>query len=144
MKTKMKIMSRIWKASAIALFGLMTLAPVAQAAPPARGVVVVRGGFYGPGWGWGYPGWYGYYGWGPGYGPYAFAGTVKIQTKVKGNQVFVDGGFAGLTGKLKKFALRPGNHTIEVRDSDGRTIYQERVQVIAGRTVEIHPDRPAA
>lgn len=144
----MKIMSRLWKAPAIALLGLMTLAPVAQATPPAGNVVVVRGfyggGFYGPGWwGWG-PGWYGYYGWGPGYGPYAFAGTVKIKTKFKDNQVFVDGGYAGLTGKLKKFALRPGNHTIEVRDSDGRIVYQERVQVIAGRTVEIHPDRPAA
>lgn len=138
----MKIMSRIWKASAIALLGLMTLAPAApSAAAQTRHAVIVTGfyGFYGPGW---YPGWYGP-GWGPRYFPYAAAGQVKIVTQMKDARVYVDGGYAGPAHKLKKFALRPGNHTIELRDSDGRTLYQERVQVIVGRTVEIHPDRPA-
>jgi len=57
---------------------------------------------------------------------------------LKGASVYVDGGFAGLTGKLKKFPLRPGNHNIELRDSDGRTIYQQQVAVIAGKTTDIH------
>jgi len=76
---------------------------------------------------------------GPGYyGPVPYTGNVKIHTELKGASVYVDGGFAGLTGKLKKFPLRPGNHNIELRDSDGRTIYQQQVAVIAGKTTDIH------
>ena len=41
-------------------------------------------------------------------------------------------------GKAKKFALRPGNHSIELRDSDGRTLYKEQVAVIVGKTTELH------
>ena len=58
---------------------------------------------------------------------------------MKGEPVYVDGGYAGVTGKVKKIALRPGNHNIEVRDTDGRSLYQERVYVAAGRTVDIYP-----
>jgi PEGA domain len=144
-----KIMSRVFMSLAVALLGLVTLAPMAQAAP-ARGFYgggfrggVIVGGFYGPGWygpgwwGWGYPGWYGY-GWGPGYGPYA-AGTVKIKTPMKDAQVYVDGGYAGLAAKLKKFQLRPGEHSIELRDPSGHTFYQQEVNVLPGRTIEIQP-----
>ena len=132
-------MKRFLKASAIALLAVLTFVPVAS----ARGRVVVVGGFgygpgfYGPAWG----GWYGpYRGYPYGYYPAYNSGNVKIVTHVKGNSVFVDGGFAGVTGKLKKFPLRPGTHNIELRDRDGRTFYQERVEVIRGRTLEIHPD----
>jgi hypothetical protein len=87
-------------------------------------------GFYGPRW------WTPYY---PGvYVPAAPAtGDVKIDTHIKGGSIYVDGGFAGQTTKLKKFALRPGNHDIEVRDASGYTIYRERVQVLAGKTTDI-------
>jgi hypothetical protein len=50
----------------------------------------------------------------------------------------VDGGFADRVEKAKKFALRPGTHDIELRDSDGRTLFQERVAVLVGRTTELH------
>jgi hypothetical protein len=95
---------------------------------------------------------YGYYtyygaGWGPTfYRPYYYprvvvaaprAGEVKIQTHLKDASVYVDGGFAGRTGKLKHFSLQPGNHDVEVRDMAGRMLFHDRVNVLAGRTVEI-------
>jgi hypothetical protein len=120
----------------IVLASFLTLIPAASAA----GIVVVGGGFYrpyGPAW-WG-PGWYGPY-WGPPYAVVPYTGQVKIKTNDKNAAVFVDGGYAGQTAKLKKFALRPGTHNIELRDPSGHAFYQERVQVIAGRTLEIHAD----
>jgi hypothetical protein len=106
-------------------------------------VVVVggAGGFYGPGWygpGWYGPGWYGGYRAPYYYGP--AAGNVKIVTKLKGDSIFVDGGYAGLTGKLKKFPLRPGNHTIAVKDPNGQPIFQQRVEVLMGKTTKVYPD----
>jgi hypothetical protein len=65
-------------------------------------------------------------------------GYVKIKTDRKDASVFVDGGFADKVEKAKKFALRPGNHNIELRDSDGRTLYKEQVAVIVGKTTELH------
>jgi PEGA domain-containing protein len=137
-------MKRILMASAVALLAVLSFAPVAS----ARGRIFIGGGygFYGPryyGWygpGWVYPGWYGPYG--PYYAPsvYSNTGEVKIKTQTKGDSIFVDGGYAGITGKLKKFPLRPGTHNIELRDRDGRTYYQERVEVIRGRTTEIRPE----
>ena len=129
----------------LALAGFLTVAPVTASAAPGGRVVVVGGGFYGrgwygpgPGWGWYGPGWYGGpYGWAPGY-YMPNAGKVKIVTPDKNASVYVDGGYAGPVAKLKKFSLRPGNHDIALRDSDGRTFYQERVQVIPGKTTEIH------
>ena len=64
-------------------------------------------------------------------------GYVKIDTKDKGASVYIDGGFADKIGKAKKFALRPGRHDVELRDSDGRTIYRERVAITPGRTTEL-------
>src|ERR1044071_1359626 len=77
--------------------------------------------------------------------PYAYApdymaenfGYVKIKTESKDASVYVDGGFADKIEKAKKFALRPGNHDIELRDSDGRTLFKERVQVLVGKTTEL-------
>ena len=86
-----------------------------------------RYGFYGPRW---------YY---PGASVPAAppTGDVKIETHMKGGSIYVDGGYAGETTKLKKFPLRPGNHDIEVRDRSGNTFYRERVQVLAGKTTDI-------
>jgi PEGA domain len=67
-----------------------------------------------------------------------YTGEVKITTERKDARIYVDGGFAGRADKLKKFPLQTGNHNLELRDSDGRTFYQERVQVIAGKTTRIH------
>lgn len=130
-------MSRILKFSAIALLALLMLAPMVSA--QRRGRVIIRGGFgfYGPGfyhpyWGgyWGRP--YGYYG---GYG--AATGEVKIETSAKDALVYVDGGYAGLSGKLRHFNLAPGAHEIELRDPSGKSFLQEHINVIRGKTIDI-------
>ncbi len=126
-------MTRFLKYSAIALLALVTFVPAAS----ARGVVVVRP-FVGIGIG---PGFYGWYD--PWYGPGYYipnAGEVEIKTKQKGDQIFVDGGFAGRTGELKTFPLRAGSHNIELRNANGQTFYQEQINVIAGKKVKIQSD----
>ena len=65
-------------------------------------------------------------------------GHVKIKTAHKDASVYVDGGFVDKVEKAKKFALRPGTHDIELRDSDDRTLYRERVAVLVGKTTEPH------
>jgi hypothetical protein len=105
-----------------------------------RPVIVTpyNGYWYGPGWGYG-PGWYYPYGRAYVFPPRPATGEVKIVTKVKGDSIYVDGGFAGVTGKLKHFDLNPGAHDIEIRTSSGRSIFQQRIQVIMGRTIEVRP-----
>jgi hypothetical protein len=128
-------MSRYWKLSLIALLAFVCIAPVAS----ARRLVVV-GGYFGPAYYYG-PAWYG-----PGWvAPYGYVrgpvtGSVKFETKMKDAAVFVDGGYAGTVGQLKTFDLRPGVHDIELRDHDGRSLYQERIDVIAGKTLKLIPE----
>lgn len=132
-------MSRISKMLLTGFLALATLAPIASAQR-----VFIRGGF------WGGPGFYGpAYGWyGPGYGPYGYAygyapgpstGSVKFETKMKNAGVYVDGGYAGTVEQLKTFKLRPGTHNLELKAPDGHSFYQERVEVIAGKTMKITP-----
>jgi hypothetical protein len=102
----------------------------------AQRVIVAPYVAYGYGWG---PGWYpGYY-----YGrPQVYAvvprgGDIKIDTHMKDASVYVDGGFAGTTAKLKHFTLQSGNHDIEVRNTAGQVLFKDRVNVIPGKTVDI-------
>jgi len=118
---------------------LMTLAPMSASAA-VRGVVVVGrpyyGGFYRPFWG----AYWGPY-WGPSYG-YTYApnsGEVKLDTKVKDAQVFINGAYAGTTHENKSMHLRPGNYNIEIHEA-GRTQFAERVYVVAGKTLKLHPE----
>ena len=118
---------------------LMTLAPMSASAA-VRGVVVVRrpyyGGFYRPFWG----SYWGPY-WGPMYG-YSYApdsGEVKLDTKVKDAEVFINGAFAGTTHDNKTMHLRPGNYNVEIKEG-GRTQFAERVYVVAGKTLKLHPE----
>lgn len=114
---------------------LMTLAPMATPAA-ARAVVVVGGGWYRPFWG---PYWgpaYGY--WGPAYA-YPNSGEVKIDTKVKDAQVFINGAYAGTTHENKSMHLRPGNYTIDIREG-GQSRFDQRVYVVAGKTLHLHPE----
>ena len=126
-------MSRYLKLSTIALLAVVCIAPVASARP-----FVVVGGYYGPAY-YG-PGWYG-----PGWvAPYGYVrgpvtGSVKFDTKMKDAAVYVDGGYAGTVGKLKTFHLRPGSYNIELRDHVGHSFYQERIEVIAGKTLKLVP-----
>lgn len=132
-------MLKLLKAAAVVLLVVLAVAPAVSAAP--HRVVIVGGygwgpGWYSPYWGWGW-------GWGPGYYAYAPAtntGKVKLVTQMKDASVYIDNGFAGKAGKLKNFPLRAGTHTIELRTPNGRSFYQERINVIAGKTLELHAD----
>ena len=138
-------MARVLRVLAVALLSIFVLVPAAS----AQHRVFVSGGFvgpgwgwYGPGWGWYGPGWYGPWGWGWGY-PYAYeaipaSGQVRLVDVAKDALVYVDGGYAGKAGNLKKFTLRPGNHNIELRDPSGHAFHQEKIHVIAGKRLEIH------
>ena len=118
---------------------LLTLAP-ASASAAVRGFVVVRPHYYG-----GYGGWYSpYWGpyWGPAYAPYygnPNAGEIKLDTKVKDAQVFINGAYAGTTHQNKSMYLRPGSYNIEIREA-GRTRYAEKVYVVAGKTLHLRPE----
>jgi hypothetical protein len=127
-------MTRYWKYSAMVLLALAIFVPVASARPR-----IFIGGYYGgPFYGPAYYGWYG-----PGYyAPYAvepapYAGKVKFETKMKDACVYVDGGYAGTIRQLGTFPLRPGTHNLELRDPSGQTIFQERVDVLAGKTIKL-------
>jgi hypothetical protein len=111
----------------------MLLAPMGASAA-FRGAVVVGG----PYWGWG-PYWGSYWGPGPYYYAYPATGEIKIDTKVKDAQVFINGAFAGDTHDAKTMHLRPGSYDVEIREG-GQTRFSERVYVAAGRTVHLHPE----
>jgi len=103
----------------------------AAAPPPQRIVIVEPIRVFDPFFEYPYP-----YAYPPDYMSTNF-GYVKIKTDLKAALVYVDGGFADRVEKAKKFALRPGTHDIELRDSDGRILFQERVAVIVGKTTEL-------
>ncbi len=117
---------------------LTALTSTASAQRVRGGVVFVRpvaifDPFFHYGYGYGYP-----YGYGPGYVPERY-GYVKIDTHHhdKDAAVYVDGGYAAPVEKAKRFAIRPGTHDIELRGSDNRTIFRERVAVLIGKTTKV-------
>jgi hypothetical protein len=112
---------------------LLSAAPGASAQVRRRVVVVEPFYPYYAGWGWGY-GPYGY----PGYYAPVNYGEVKIETHRKDLAVYIDGGYAAEIKKDKKFTLKPGNHEIELRDSEGQTVYEEQVAVTVGKTTKLH------
>lgn len=85
---------------------------------------------YGPFFPYAYPYPYGYY-------AARNYGYVKVNTHGQNADVYVDGGYAAKTHKTKKLALRPGTHDTELRDSGGRTFFQERVAVMVGQTTKV-------
>jgi hypothetical protein len=66
------------------------------------------------------------------------AGQVKLDTKVKTAEVFIDGAFAGNTHDARTMHLRPGTYNIEIREL-GVTKFNERVYVVAGKTLHLRP-----
>ena len=116
---------------------LLTLAPMSASAAVRGFVVVGRPHYY-------YGGWYNPY-WGPYWGPYGGyyahpnSGEVKLDTKVKDAQVFINGAYAGTTHQNKSMYLRPGSYNIEIREA-GRTRYAEKVYVVAGKTLHLRPE----
>ena len=115
---------------------LMTLVPMSASAA-VRGFVVVGRPYYG----WYAPYWGPY--WGPAYygGYYAHpnAGEVKLDTKVKDAQVFINGAYAGTTHDNKHMYLRAGSYNLEIREA-GRVQYAERIYVVPGKTLHLHPE----
>lgn len=118
--------------------GLMALVPMTASAA-VRGFVVVGPPMYGPVWH--SPFWGAY--WGPAWvGPYyAYpnSGVVKLDTKLKDAQVYIDGSYAGTTQENKTMHLRPGSYNIEVRH-DNETTFNQKVYVAAGQTIHIRPE----
>jgi hypothetical protein len=111
---------------------LMAVAPITSSAAVR---VMVGGGYYG---GFYSPYWGSY--WGPGYyGVYNNSGEVKLDTKVKDAQVFIDGAYAGTSQQNKTMHLRPGSYNIEIREA-GRVQYSEKVYVVAGKTLHLHAE----
>ncbi len=115
----------------LAAAAAMTLAPMtASAARIFIGGPVIGAGFYGPYWG---PYW------GPAYAyPSPALGEIKIDTKVKDAEVFINGAFAGTTKDAKTLHLRPGSYTIEVRYG-GQPALNQQVFVVAGKTLHLQP-----
>jgi hypothetical protein len=107
---------------------LMTLAPMSASAAVR---VFVGGGYYAPYWG---PYWGPY-----GYAAYPNSGEVKLDTKVKDAQVFINGAFAGTTHDNRTMHLRPGNYNIEIKEA-GNTQFSQKVYVAAGVTIHLHPE----
>ena len=112
-------------ATALVLLG----SPQAASAQQRRVVVIHRVPVFDPFFPYPYP-------YPPDYVPRNY-GYVKLKTHGKDASVYVDGGYAVKTKKNKQFALRPGNHDIELRDQDGRTFFQQRVAVLVGETTKI-------
>lgn len=129
---KTRTMRWISRALAVATMGgvLLGLAPQASAQRPGRRIVIVQPApiydpfFYGP---YPYP---------PAYESRNY-GYLKLDTHHRDGKIYVDGGYAAETKKNKEFALQPGNHDIELRDSEGRTFFQQRVAVMVGHTTKV-------
>jgi len=139
-------MKSFWKVSLVSMIVLAVMLVIMPT--PAAARVFIRGG-WGGGWGWG-PGWG--YGWGPGwygagwYGPYwgypgywgPPHGNLEFKTHDKAASVYIDGGYAGSLADMHKFSLRPGAHDVAVREPNGQTVFNQRVDVTLGHTVKIH------
>jgi hypothetical protein len=130
-----KTMRWISTALAVAVVGgmLLGLPPTASAQRVTRSIVVVQPvPVFDPF----FPYAYYPYGYPAGYvaGNY---GYVKVDTHGQQASVYVDGGYAAKTHKSKKLALKAGNHNIELKDSNGKTFFQERVAVTVGQTTKV-------
>ena len=57
--------------------------------------------------------------WGPSgyYGYFPNSGEVKLDTKIKDAQVFINGAYAGTTHDNKTMHLRPGSYNIAIREN---------------------------
>ena len=127
------------KALLVLAAAVMMLIPASASARGFGGRGFVGGDWGGPYWGGGYWGPYAYgpY-WGGGYYAYPYTGEIKLDTKVKDAQVFINGAFAGTTHDAKKMHLRPGTYDIQIREG-GKTQFDQKVYVAGGRTVHLHP-----
>ena len=68
----------------------------------------------------------------------ASLGELKLKTLDKNASIFLDGGFAGNAGQLKSMWIEPGTH--EVRVTEGNRSFEERIYVLTGRSLTLHPE----
>ncbi len=137
--------------SALLLGILLATMPAAEARGGFRSGVIVRpyvgrpyfGGYYGP-LGYGYPGYYGGY-----YGGFGFPasvhrneGKLKIDTKQKDAEVYIDGAFAGMAKDMKSTWLKAGTYNLELRAPGGER-YARQIYVVSGKTIHVRPELPA-
>jgi hypothetical protein len=120
------------------LAGKLVLAAALVGLAPAS--AAIRGVWVRPSWGFrNDPFLYNY---GPYYGPYGTyhgnLGEVRLDTRVKNAEVFVDGAYAGTAGKLKSMWLRPGAHDLDVRAPNGER-FAQRIYVLTGKTIRVRP-----
>ena len=131
----LRSMRRFWDGLAVVLVGgfLLGAAPSTSAQVRRRVIIVQRfDPFFDPFFPW--------YGYPYPYAPYYMAanyGEVKIDPHHKFAEVYIDGGYAGTITKSKSFALKPGNHQIALKNSDGVTFYHKRVAVMVGQTTKL-------
>jgi hypothetical protein len=107
----------------------LSIAPSSSAQVRRRVIIVQRFDPFFPYYAYPYP-----------YPPYYMAanyGEVKIDPQHKFAEVYIDGGYAATITKSKKFALRPGTHEIDLKNSDGVTFYHKRVAVLVGQTTKL-------
>jgi len=105
----------------------------------SRVVIVPEIGF---GYGWYDPFW-GPFGYPYPYPPYAYShpktGRVKLETKARNAEVYINGSYAGTVGELKSIRLKTGSYTIEIRDAGGHS-YKQKVFVAPGKTIHLYPN----
>jgi hypothetical protein len=80
--------------------------------------------------------------WGPGYfAPYNAdpnLGEVKLDTKVRDAQVFINGAYSGTTHENRTLRLRPSTYNIEIR-AGGQTPFFQKIFVAPGKTMHLRP-----
>jgi hypothetical protein len=63
-------------------------------------------------------------------------GQVKLTAEPKTAEVYLDGAYAGLAGKLKSLWLQPGAYDLTLAAPD-RAEFHQRIYVLSGKTVKI-------
>jgi hypothetical protein len=120
----------------LALASVLATVPAQAAAARYRAGIYV-GPAFGP-WGW----------YGPAYGPYyggypvfshPNAGQLRIDTKVKEAQVFINGAYAGTAKEMKSTWLKQGDYQVEVRMPTGEK-FDTRIYVSNGKTIHVRPE----
>jgi hypothetical protein len=65
-------------------------------------------------------------------------GEVRLEDVPKEAVVFIDGGYAGSGGDLRKFRLQPGAYTLRM-EWDGGEPFETRLYVLTGKTLRVRP-----
>lgn len=65
-------------------------------------------------------------------------GEVRLRTTEKTGAVYLDGAYAGELSKLKHIWLEPGAYNLAVRNGD-RAIFERRIYVLTGKTLDLQP-----